>query len=482
MSNPAVMKLTSTRVCGRELKIEDNLGEAIHIHLGEIRVDLTVEEFKNLSDKAENVLDQMDSLIPSSKISWRDLNPIFLQNPKNTDILFRLNNVYITKIKLKDILVDSYIKLPFVGKLPVYRSVRYSRIVKALNGIRKDNDDYIQLNELFMSNNERITDNLESIKKNGYPFNKNYIILNKQNMIIDGQHRAACLYHLHGSEYEIPVMKWEFDDPVYVYFPPKRGVLEVAFRAYASLVHREFLRLLKVPLTIIRIVKGKKFGKKGEPIKASIQKDTLPNDAVSTLQELINILVNKNIDFIVLDNEFAQNDNKVTLSLLVDKASQLCLKKCMEENGFFGKFAFSTDVEYLYSLERDLIYSNGIINIHVFYQLFCKSMFVNAMVPLEQFINQEAWGTKQYNEHLKCFQVGLSVSIILSIVQSVFFEKRFSSECKVKIIQNLSLLESDLGKKLLYNIFYHFTDRLLVLFREQEFDTIIEEYTSFEDY
>jgi len=35
--------------------IEDNVGEAIHIHLRNFRLDLTIEEFRKLADTIESI-------------------------------------------------------------------------------------------------------------------------------------------------------------------------------------------------------------------------------------------------------------------------------------------------------------------------------------------------------------------------------------------------------------------------------------------
>ena len=52
MSNPAVLSLASLEAVGDvgyRFEIEDNIGEAVHIHYKEIRLDLTVQEFYEIS-------------------------------------------------------------------------------------------------------------------------------------------------------------------------------------------------------------------------------------------------------------------------------------------------------------------------------------------------------------------------------------------------------------------------------------------------
>ena len=45
MSNPAVFKLAETVIGDQKIVIEDNIGESIHLHIGLVRIDMTVKEF-----------------------------------------------------------------------------------------------------------------------------------------------------------------------------------------------------------------------------------------------------------------------------------------------------------------------------------------------------------------------------------------------------------------------------------------------------
>ena len=57
MSNPAVINLAETETDIGFFRIEDNIGESIHLHLGDFRYDLTIKEFLSLSDDLKNVID-----------------------------------------------------------------------------------------------------------------------------------------------------------------------------------------------------------------------------------------------------------------------------------------------------------------------------------------------------------------------------------------------------------------------------------------
>lgn len=59
MSNPGVIKLSENTIDGKRFVIEDNIGEAIHIHYDNIRLDLSIKEFKELGRIAEKSLLQL---------------------------------------------------------------------------------------------------------------------------------------------------------------------------------------------------------------------------------------------------------------------------------------------------------------------------------------------------------------------------------------------------------------------------------------
>ena len=49
MSNPAVITLAQVQTKCGEFSVEDNLGESIHLHLGDFRWDITINDLDSLS-------------------------------------------------------------------------------------------------------------------------------------------------------------------------------------------------------------------------------------------------------------------------------------------------------------------------------------------------------------------------------------------------------------------------------------------------
>jgi len=200
MSNPGVIYLTKFQKESFYFAIEDNIGEAIHIHYADdvinIRVDLTIKEFINLANDMELVLD----ILLEGKAKCADFDSIFFAD-LGYDFLINLERITTDSIMLEDILVQEY---QSDGKI-ITRPIMEARLGKAFKGDHSENDKYKQINYLSptgrtLTNKERIDKNFQRIKENGGFSESDYIWLNGEtNIIRDGQHRAMCLYALKGN-------------------------------------------------------------------------------------------------------------------------------------------------------------------------------------------------------------------------------------------------------------------------------------------
>lgn len=202
MSNPGVIILTENYLNNHgSLRIEDNIGECIHIHIGEIRIDLSIDSFFDLSSQLKSILFQMTS----EELSNHKFNYTFLE--MIGDGLLDLKTITVESININKLLIQTK---GFFG-LPIIRNLSKSRVFKGLNGNIKELEKYHQDNYYGYTNIDRMNYIFDSVKKNGYPFNAEYIVLfNYQNIIRDGQHRAASILKLYGSDKEIPIIRMHF--------------------------------------------------------------------------------------------------------------------------------------------------------------------------------------------------------------------------------------------------------------------------------
>ena len=97
MSNPAVIELIKTNLRNNDLSIEDNLGESIHLHLGYLRMDFTIKEYKDFCLLIRKTLDTMNINLDLHNILPFDLQKILkLHVPRSMPYTL----LFIRKIKL----------------------------------------------------------------------------------------------------------------------------------------------------------------------------------------------------------------------------------------------------------------------------------------------------------------------------------------------------------------------------------------------
>lgn len=202
MSNPAVIILAEcSTLDGHSFRVEDNIGESIHLHYHNIRIDLTIKEFLAFAEVVEQ---SINNLLDVDGFQVEDYDPRFLADLGEK--LLDLESVKVDTIELEQI--EVYVKSILSGK--VLRTLPHSHVVRALRGDEKLFRSYRQENRFGENNMNRLEFIAQSIREHGYPHRGEHIVLvNDQNIIRDGQHRASVLYHLNGPM-SIPVRRFYF--------------------------------------------------------------------------------------------------------------------------------------------------------------------------------------------------------------------------------------------------------------------------------
>ena len=216
MSNPAIIVLSKMQKEVFSLVVEDNPGEAIHIHLIDgvvnIRIDLTIEEFFLFADEVEKSM----NVLLGGKAMCADFDSAFLVGL--SPIIQDLDPISYDKVLLEDLLSGrisedgSFVALP----------LKEGRLSKSLEGDSAENDAYKQINlylprtATLSTNEDRLKRIYERIKIKGDLLDSDYLtLLNDTNLIWDGQHRAACLLAIKGNK-EVKVRRLWFRQGMYI--------------------------------------------------------------------------------------------------------------------------------------------------------------------------------------------------------------------------------------------------------------------------
>ena len=243
MSNPAVITLdnaSSKKGKFKRFVIEDNIGESMHLHIDNMRVDFSINEFLDFSKMIRESLEDLDFL---KGYKLENFDEYFLK--ECSTFLPKLQSIEIETIKLsklkcivhKDYKSDLRLrKLVDISEIPAY---------KYLQGDKKEFLNYTQFNYKNIDNEQRLLALVESIKTNKYPYEDKYIVLfNGEDIIRDGQHRAAVLAHLYGLDSDIKVMRFNFNTTKHLININKSN-FRIAFIWIARKVYRKLRRYIK---------------------------------------------------------------------------------------------------------------------------------------------------------------------------------------------------------------------------------------------
>ncbi len=238
MSNPAVITLANaSKGKFKRFVIEDNIGESIHLHIDNMRVDFTINEFLEFSKLIRASLKDLDILCDYDIDKFDEH---FLR--ECSSLLSNLISIEKEKIKLKDLFAISHFKFKDLILQKVV-SIDKTPAYKFLKGETSNFIDYPQFNYFGISNENRLHNLQESIEKNGYPYNEKYIILfNGQNIIRDGQHRAVILAHLYGLDYEIEILRFNFNGNSHIF---KLSNSKKILKWFARKLYRKLKRYIK---------------------------------------------------------------------------------------------------------------------------------------------------------------------------------------------------------------------------------------------
>jgi hypothetical protein len=208
MSNPGVIVLASLKNIGPNIKrfdIEDNIGESIHIHWNGLRLDMTIEDFLELSNVLMKTLESFYSFADHDLLH---LDSFFLF--KMGKLSLQIKEINIEERRLCDLVCLVRKKTRF-GNIIMAKKIKNSPAYRYLDNTSNDFIDYAQDAYPGQNNESRLIELRDSIRKNGYPSNKEYIVVfGDQGYIRDGQHRACILAKDLGLDHTVKVMVINF--------------------------------------------------------------------------------------------------------------------------------------------------------------------------------------------------------------------------------------------------------------------------------
>lgn len=200
-------------LCNTRLQIEDNIGEAIHIHWRELRLDFSVRDFLALADACLTALEHFEK--KAIKLNPRLSNKVNLPPAFIRDLgalKDKIIGAEISEEYLDDLNVITFFDAggkKCMKPQPITQSVPYLALQS-----ESGKAAYCQYQREFSTcgnSLENFRQLVESMLQHGYAAHDERIVLfGDEPFIRDGQHRAAALRHFLGNV-KVPVVRLQFE-------------------------------------------------------------------------------------------------------------------------------------------------------------------------------------------------------------------------------------------------------------------------------
>ena len=199
MSNPAVFELAAADIAGQRVCLEDNIGESIHLHIGLVRADMTVKEFRDAALKMQKAL---NTLTPNF-FDVAEYDAYFLER-LGADII-NISAVEEIILPLKDL------RFCFEGDGDEIFTVNITESpeFKYYGGAKKILEQFENKGDIFQSNSARADKVFAAIQT--APAENFILCADAENKILDGRLTAAALARLYGTNKKVKVKRFHFE-------------------------------------------------------------------------------------------------------------------------------------------------------------------------------------------------------------------------------------------------------------------------------
>lgn len=421
VSNPAVFLLSECIIRQDYIRVEDNIGESIHVHIGNFRISLSINEFIYVANAIIYAGKEMLKL-KGIEFECLDLSSL------DWEWLCKYNQI--ESIKEKSVRLGDLLTIKRVSGKNFIIPLNESRLVCAFNGDTEEMEEFEQSNLYNMSNTERLKSVANVIAEKGYPFDNKYIMINQYNQIYDGDHRAAYLFNLYGAEYIIPVIEITFKDE-------KKPVIE-AYSGYMV--------------------------EKKHAIDDQIEKFYY-NDS----KELLKILNTNNIKYYSVSY---MPDN---LIIVIDAEGMGTIKKKFPNGS-------ESSIECIYGLDKPFHINFKDKNIVITTALYCKSMLNGALMPLDKFVQAYAWNNIRLEQSTGYWISDEVISYLIQLTRCIFDDGIFDEYAKDYFEKYVNFVYDINLQCIMKKVFFGASDGILHDITNKEYDCVVDHYLKFKKY
>ncbi len=191
-----------------------------------------------------------------------------------------------------------------------------------------------------------------------------------------------------------------------------------------------------------------------------------------------------------IDNELPSKlFNGKDIDILVKEEEKDKFQKIMSANQFYMQehpLGRNNGWSFLYGLQEYQFWRLGNyereLYIDASFRLSCKSLMPKAWIPLDDFIQKRVWEQRIFDKEKQWWIMDIHTRFAYYLVRCIFDKKIFSQRYISEIENALPVIDICIVKELLEHIFFKYTDRLLMLIKNKEYNVIILDYIRFADY
>lgn len=446
MSNPSVCFLSFTLIDGMNFHIEDNLGEAVHIHMGKLRISLSVEEYFVL---AEGVMRAVEELF---QVRGIELTALDVESLKEEWLLHydKIESVQIEYAELESLYMkESYVRNRAIKRLIPLKESGY---IKVLNGKKDDIKYYEEPGKLQPSRIQKLKFISEKINQEGYPWNGNLILVNQEGYIYDGIKRASCLYALFGGSRKIPVLRIDLFEGKNINERRKEAENKVQEwnRTYVN--------------------------------EKSIQEYEVKEEEKIELKQLINDLKKIKVPFFMIKkNKRNMEGVLVAIATIIVEEGKLHIVR-KQLNITWQNISPYDNYQFLYTASKPLYYLTTDGPVLIFDRLCCKSKFEKYILPADRYIVKKCWKKIVWDKDWQCYCADADINILI-ILMDVLLECEYFEQTDIDFIESHKevLCQQDF-KIMLEKEFYHYAPLLIEYLLSHQYDCAVSMYEKFDKY
>jgi hypothetical protein len=190
-------------------------------------------------------------------------------------------------------------------------------------------------------------------------------------------------------------------------------------------------------------------------------------------EEFIQLLIDNKIDYRII-----QSKTDRLIILIHNRFYELFNKKI--RNTQYKKiphpFGKLYQYQFLYQMKEFKLFGKGNYLIEVFFELPCMSLTPKTWIPLDKTVQNSIWMGKDDEKHLD-----KPNNYVFQLTWTIFMRKSFDKEDILFFETNKNLINDKLKDKL-YPIFFKYTNVLIQLLKNSEYQNIWQKYIAFKNY